>query len=136
MSVASILSQAPAAEVIAHADGLLQALGPIDVMTNRTGIVMLPAHDSVTGVEFFVGEVLVTEAHIRLQTHGVEGYGAVLGRDTQHALAVALLDAALRAGLHVDQIQAFAATQAAQRAAEDAVLLKRVEATRVSMETF
>ncbi len=132
----SIFTQAPAVAVIQQADALLPELGPIEVLLNRTGIVMLPANDSVQGVTFHLGEVLVAEAHIRAADHAVEGYGAVIGRDTRHALAVAVLDAAMRANICVDAIKSFAEAQHALLNAADADLLKKVEATRVLMETF
>ena len=65
-----------------------------------------------------------------------EGYGACLGRDLQQALAIALLDAALRADIETQKIQAFIAAQATQQHQADEDLLRQVETTRVEMETF
>lgn len=132
----SILSRAPASDVKALADLLLPALGPVEVLQNRTGIVMLPATDSVQGTRFHVGEVLIAEAHVRLTQHAIEGYGACIGRDVQHALAIALLDAALHANQQVEPIQHFVHTQQAALTQADAVLMRQVAATRVAMETF
>jgi alpha-D-ribose 1-methylphosphonate 5-triphosphate synthase subunit PhnG len=130
----SILSQAPAQQVKQFADDLLPLLGAVEVLQNRTGLIMLPATDSVQGTAFYLGEVLIAEAHVRLAD--VEGYGACLGRDLQHALAVAILDAALRAGQQTDQIATFVDEQGRALAAADDQLLRAVEATRVEMETF
>lgn len=130
----SILSQAPAQQVKQFADDLVPQLGSIEVLQNRTGLVMLPATDSVQGTAFYLGEVLLAEAHVRLGS--AEGYGACLGRDLEHALAVAILDAAISAGRQADRIAAFVKEQGHALAAADEQLLRAVEATRVEMETF
>lgn len=133
------LSQSPAAEVIALADDVLASLRDVQVVQNRTGIVMLPYRDSAKGVIFHLGEALMAEAHVRITLPAgreVEGYGACLGRDVRHALAIAVLDAALRGGVDVERIEAFVAARAAALDAQDAALLAKVEATRVAMETF
>lgn len=132
----SILSQAPADKVKALAENLLPHLGAIDVIENRTGLVMLPYTDSAKGITFYLAEVLIAEARVRLSDHAAEGYAACLGRDTQQALAVALLEAALRAGLCQTEIDAFITSQAAELAALDKQLLQQVETTRVNLETF
>lgn len=132
----SVLSRAPANEVKALADLLLPALGKVEVLQNRTGIVMLPATDSVKGTRFHLGEVLIAEARVRLAQYAAEGYGACIGRDVQHALAMAILDAALRANQQTTRIQQFVQVQRASLAQADAALMQQVEATRVEMETF
>ena len=114
-----------------------ESANPVQVLQNRTGIVMLPYTDSVKGIQFHIGEVLMAEAHVRLNLISpVEGYGACMGRDLQQALAIALLDAALRANIHADAIHAFVSAHAAQLQRADDALLHKVEATRVEMETF
>jgi len=135
----STLSRAPAAEVIALADAVLPRFGDVQVMQNRTGIAMLPYRDSAKGVIFHLGEVLMAEAHVRAALPSgrvVEGYGACLGRDTQHALAMAVLDAALRGGVEAERIEAFVVEHAAVLDAQDQTLQAKVEATRLEMETF
>ena len=122
--------------VKAFTELLLPVLGPIDVLRNRTGIVMLPATDSVQGTRFHMGEVLMAEAHIRLRDHATEGYGVCVGRDVQHALAVAILDATLRADLQTATVQQFVESQRATLIETDAALMRQVESTRVEMETF
>ena len=139
----SILSQTPADAVKELAEDILSLLEPlttVHVLQNRTGIVMLPYTDSVKGIVFHVGEVLMAEAHVRLDLHAsstaVEGYGACMGRDLQQALAIALLDAALRGNVHAEAINIFVMTQAAILQRADEALMNQVEATRVEMETF
>lgn len=135
----SVLSRASAQEVIALADVILPHFQAVRVITNRTGIAMLPYHDSAKGVIFHLGEILMAEARIRVVTPAgceAEGYGACLGRDTRHALAMAVLDVALRSGVEAERIEAFVAHHAAVLDAQARDLLARVEATRVNMETF
>jgi alpha-D-ribose 1-methylphosphonate 5-triphosphate synthase subunit PhnG len=130
----SVLAQAPADSVKTFADSLLPRLGDVEVLTNRTGLVMLPYTDTVQGSTFHLGEVLVAEARVRIGEQ--EGYGSVLGRDLQQALAVAVLDTAVQSNLLVDKIMAFVNAEAKTQAAAQELLLRQVEATRVEMETF
>jgi alpha-D-ribose 1-methylphosphonate 5-triphosphate synthase subunit PhnG len=114
----------------------LPALEPLglEVLENRTGLVMLPSTDTAKGSRFHLGEVLASESRVRLA--GVEGYAVCLGRDLEHSLAVAILDAALQTGLEIELIQTFVRQQAEKLEAADQALLRRVEQTRVEMETF
>jgi alpha-D-ribose 1-methylphosphonate 5-triphosphate synthase subunit PhnG len=134
----SVLSQAPADAVKALAEEILPSVEPITVLTNRTGLVMLPYTDNAKGTIFHLGEVLVAEAHIRLGVDecGVEGYGMCLGRDLVQAMAIAVLDAAVTANSNVDTIMAFVSAHTARLAAADDQLLCSVESTRVEMQTF
>ncbi len=133
----NILTHAPAPQVKALADELLPALeqsGNLEVVQNRTGLVMLPARDTVHGTLFHLGEVLVAEAEVR--QNSFVGYGAVLGRDLEQALAVALLDLAWQTEIAPERLSQFLeAAHSAQLAAHN-LLFSKVEATRVQMETF
>lgn len=131
----TILTHAPADAVKALAEDVIPHLGEITVLQNRTGLVMLPYTDSSKGTVFHLGELLVAEGHIRIG-NGTEGYGMVTGRDLQLALGIALLDAAITGDIMKDKIMAFIAEQAAAQAKADEDLLKKVESTRVEMETF
>lgn len=131
----TILTHAPAAAVKALAEETLPSLGDVQVLINRTGLVMLPYTDSAEGTIFHLGEVLVSEAHIELAS-GVQGYALCTGRDLVQSLAIAVLDAALTANIQTEKLQAFLQEQAQLQAAADDVLLRKVEATRVEMETF
>lgn len=130
----SVLARVPAETVKQFAEALLPELGAVTVVTNRTGLVMLPLHEPAQGAAFYLGEVLVSEAHVRLDQ--AEGYAACLGRDLQQALAIALLDAAYTSGRAHASIAAFVAAQAEQQKQADTHLLRQVAATRVNMETF
>lgn len=131
----TVLTHAPADVVKALAEAVLPELGEIKVLINRTGLIMLPYTDSAEGVVFHLGEVLVSEAHVEIRG-GAQGYAVCAGRDLVQALAVALLDAALTAGIQSARIHAFLDTQAREQAQADDLLLRKVEATRVEMETF
>jgi alpha-D-ribose 1-methylphosphonate 5-triphosphate synthase subunit PhnG len=62
----------------------------------RKGLVMLRVQETVANSQFNAGEILVTE--VRLELDGQFGFGMVTGDRPRHALAVALIDAALRKG--------------------------------------
>ena len=136
----SVLARADAAALKAEAEAVLPLLGELDVIQSRTGLVMLPMRDPVQGTEFHLGEVLVAEAHIRLPGpgphQGTEGYGMIIGRDLERAMAMALLDAALQSGIAADRIHAFITAQRAAQEDDDRETLRRIAATRVDMETF
>lgn len=130
----SILSRAVVDEVKHFADTLIPLLDTIEVVSNRTGLVMVPMMDSAQGATFYLGEVLIAEAHVRVGD--AEGYGACLGRDLEQALAMALIDAAVVAGTAREQIEAFIRVQADLLDAAERTLMEQIEATRVEMETF
>ncbi|QBD76379.1 phosphonate C-P lyase system protein PhnG [Ktedonosporobacter rubrisoli] len=62
----------------------------------RQGLVMLKVRETVADSQFYAGEVLVTE--VKLELDGQFGFGMVIGDSPRHAMAVALVDAALRKG--------------------------------------
>jgi alpha-D-ribose 1-methylphosphonate 5-triphosphate synthase subunit PhnG len=132
----SVLTLAPANEVKQFAESILERLGAISVLQNRTGLVMLPYRDTAQGSAFYLGEVLVAEAHVKLESHNTEGYAICTGRDLEQALAIALLDAALQTNLEKSSIEAFLSEQQQRQQIADDLLFKQVESTRVVMETF
>lgn len=131
----TILTHSPSDTVKQMAEAVIPALGQITVLKNQTGLVMVPYTDSAQGTTFHLGEVLVAEGHLRIES-GAEGYGMVLGRDVELAMAVAVLDAALMAGIMIDDITAFLVEQQQAQQAADEATLRKVESTRVEMETF
>lgn len=130
----STLARADAGRLKAFAETLLADLGDIDVLQSRSGLVMLPMRDTAQGVAFHLGEVLVSEAHIR--SGGAQGYGMRRGHDLEASMAMALVDLAVTRGIQADRCEAFCRDEADVQTAEDAATLRRVEATRVNMETF
>ncbi len=133
----AILTQAAAQEVKALAEELLPLLeqhAPLEVTQNRTGLVMLPYRDTVHGTLFHLGEVLIAEAQVR--QNNLLGYGMVLGRDLEQALAVALLDLAFQAGIGLERLNRFLEAAQSEQTHVHNQLFAKVDATRVQMETF
>ena len=130
----STLSRVDAEMLKSFAEPLIADLGDIEVIENRTGRVMLPMADTAQGTHFHLGEVLVSEA--RISAAGQDGYGMRRGRDLSAAMAMALVDVAVAAGVKTADISAFMEKAEAALQAEEHDRLTRVEATRVDMETF
>ncbi len=130
----SILARADGERLKSFAETLIPLLGDIDVLENRTGLVMLPMRDTAQGTNFHLGEVLVSEA--RIVANGQEAYGMRRGRDLEAAMAMALVDLAVASGIALDGCTDFLDQEAAAQDAADTDCLRRVEATRVEMETF
>ena len=112
------------------------SLGDISIVSPPTlGMVMARAIDGAQGETFNLGEVLVSEA--RVSVGGVPGWGMVLGRRRDHALAMAVVDASLEAGHRrrpaAERLlrRALAMAQAHQNEEQ-----QRVADTRVHFETF
>ncbi len=117
------------------AETLLLNMGDITVVANRTGLVMLPMRDTVQNVDFHLGEVLVSEAHIT-DPAGHTGYGMVTGRDLERAMAMAVIDLSIASRGRDAATNSFLAEEKAHQTNIDAERMRQVEATRVEMETF
>ena len=130
----SVLARADATKLKSFAETLIPDLGEIEVLQSQSGLVMLPMRDTAKGVAFHLGEVLMSEAHIRKGE--AQGYGMRRGHDLEASMAMALVDLAMATDVHASDCKAFCDMQAdaLQKADED--VLRRVEATRVNMETF
>ncbi|MGR3436238.1 MAG: phosphonate C-P lyase system protein PhnG [Shimia sp.] len=128
------LARADAGRLKALAEDVLPHLGDLEVIENRTGLVMLPMRDTAQGTVFHLGEALVSEAHLRGGGH--EGYGMRIGRDLEAAMAMAVVDLARTRGVATEACAAFLEDEARALATADAETLRRVAATRVDMETF
>lgn len=118
----------------ALAERLIGDLPEIAVHENRSGLVMLPMRDTAQGTHFHLGEVLVSEA--RIAAAGQIGYGMCRGRDLEAAMAMAVVDLAVALGVLHQEISDFLGSEAQAQAQTDHETLRRVEATRVDMETF
>lgn len=128
------LARANAARLKAFAETLIADLGDIEVLQSRSGLVMLPMRDTAQGVAFHLGEVLMSEAHIRKA--GVDGYGMRRGHDLEASMAMALVDLAIASDVRTTDCAAFCAEEATALETQDVDVMQRVEATRVNMETF
>jgi alpha-D-ribose 1-methylphosphonate 5-triphosphate synthase subunit PhnG len=128
------LSRADPARLKAFAETLIPDLGAIDVLQSRTGLVMLPMRDTAQGTVFHLGEVLVSEAHVR--GADAEGYGLCRGHDLEASMAMALVDLALVSGVQRNACAAFLAEEAHAQTDAESDRLRKIAATRVDMETF
>lgn len=131
-----ILARSRPEAIKAFAETHIDDLGTIEVVVSRTGLAMLPYVDTVQNTAFHLGEVLMSEAHIRLPERGVEGYGAVIGRDLEQSMAMAVIDACMAAGTGLAEIETFLADEQRLQMQADEIRLRKVESTRVRMETF
>ena len=128
------LARADAARLKAFAETLIADLGDIEVLHSRSGLVMLPMRDTAGGVAFHLGEVLMSEAHIR--KGDTAGYGMRRGHDLEASMAMALVDLAMATDVRAADCAAFCEAESAALRDADEDVLRRVEATRVDMETF
>ncbi|PYG27337.1 MULTISPECIES: phosphonate C-P lyase system protein PhnG [Rhodobacterales] len=133
-AVLSTLARADAERLKAFAEPLIADLPQIEVLENRTGLVMLPMRDTAQGTHFHLGEILMSEARITAGTQ--DGYGMRRGRDLEAVMAMAVIDVAVALGVSTAECLAFLAAEADAQATADHDTLCRVEATRVNMETF
>jgi alpha-D-ribose 1-methylphosphonate 5-triphosphate synthase subunit PhnG len=97
------------------------------------GMVMLQARESVEGIRFNVGEVLVTVALVAIGPH--QGYAMVQGMAHEQALAGAICDAAVEAG-HPASARIIDALRDAERrtAAAQRAAWAHVAGTRVAFD--
>lgn len=128
------LARADIARLKAIAETLILALPEIEVLENRTGLVMLPMRDTAQGTHFHLGEVLVSEA--RITSGGQQGYGMRRGYDLEAAMAMAIVDVAVSLGINHETCATFLRQELDAQEKADHDTLCRVEATRVDMETF
>ena len=133
-TVLSVLARADADRLKDFAEPLISTVPDIAVSDNRTGLVMLPMRDTAQGTHFHLGEVLMSEA--RITGAGQEGYGMRRGRDLEAAMAMAVVDLVIAAGIAHPECAAFLSDEARAHADTDRETLCLVEATRVNMETF
>ena len=130
----SVLARADDARLKEFAETLIPDLGEVEVLQSRSGLVMLPMRDTAGGVAFHLGEVLMSEAHIRKGQ--AQGYGMRRGHDLEASMAMALIDLALTSDVRADDCAAFCDAAAKAQGEADETVLRRIEATRVNMETF
>lgn len=135
-AILELLAQAEPEGLKAAAQNLLPKLGEIEVLASRSGLVMAPMRDTAQGTDFHLGEVLVSQAHIRLREGGAEGYGVIISHDLERAMAMAVLDAAHQGGRGGSDLSDYLAREKSAQRNADHETLRRLEATRVEMETF
>lgn len=128
-------SALPAAELKARAATLAKRYPVTDLTLPETGLGLLQLRDSALNEAYFLGEVPLARAHVRLDiSEGgqAEGAAQVLDDRASLARALAILDAALAACLPGSEIAADLLRQGAARIAEqDAERRALLAATRV-----
>lgn len=99
----------------------------------RRALVMLRVRETVANSLFNAGEVLATE--VKLELDGQFGFGMIIGDSPRRAMAIALVDAALRKGGPVaDQLQHELAELECQLTKRKQHLEALVATTRVDFE--
>ncbi|WP_322493753.1 phosphonate C-P lyase system protein PhnG [Chloroflexus sp.] len=138
LTTSHILSCSPPHLVCALAEQVLERYDR-NAVTFISGprfvLVQLRMIEGVAETVFNGGEILVTET--RLELAGQFGFGMVIGRDPDHATALAVLDAALRmpGDPHADLRPRIAELGQALSAAYER-RFAAAAATRVEFETF
>lgn len=126
-----LIATAPAARVAA----LLPDLPDHHVLRRpETGTVMVRGRSGGTGAPFNLGEITVTRASV--QIGGAVGHGYVQGRDRDHALRAAILDALLQTDAAARMQDTVIAPLAAERQARRDQRAARAAATRVEFFTL
>lgn len=105
------------------------------ILPPTVGMVMVRVTDSAKGEVFNLGEALVTEARVSL--NGTEGWSMVMGNDSTHALAAAIVDAALAEDVAgspalIAELERAAGEQGRRRQVD----WERVAPTRVDFQNF
>ena len=117
------------------ADEVRAAVVVEQTLAPRLGLVLATVRESARQSLFHLGEVLVTEAKVRVA--GVPGLGLIQGRDPDSALDLAVIDAAWSAGLPL--VAAWTARLQSAEADLEAKLDREqasLAATRVEFETL
>lgn len=127
------IAVAQAADLTLLADAVLADTEVAVIRGPTAGMVMLQARESVEGIRFNLGEVLVTEALVAIGVY--QGYALVQGMAHELALAGAICDAAVEAG-HPVTAQILDALHAAEERADAAgrAAWARVASTRVAFD--
>lgn len=101
----------------------------------KTSLVMMKARDSVSNQPFYLGEVLVTECTVSVNQKF--GIGIVVGEQPERAYHMAVIDAAINAGLPVlEQWQDQFASEEARIHAVRQTECARSAQSRVNFDTM
>ncbi len=127
------IAAAEGTTLVAAADAVL-ARHAVTVLRPPTGgAVMMRAFETAEGSVFNLGEVSVTEAEVEIA--GRRGYAMVMGFAPEHALAGAVIDAALEARVEQsDALGAVLRAAVAERAERMAAEWRRLAPTLVSFD--
>lgn len=110
-----ILALAPAERLKRFAETLRPKVGAIDVIQYGSRFAKTPNGPTVQAAPMPEDCALMVEARVYLSDLDVEGYGARMGRDTECALALAVIDAAFRCGIAPADMDRFLRAEAETR---------------------
>lgn len=114
---------------------LMPDLAPHEVLRRpEIGAVMVQGRAGATGARFNLGEMTVTRASVRLAS-GEVGHAWVQGRDKDHALRAAVLDAAMQ-GPDAPTAREIIATLLAEAASARQSRAEKAAATKVAFFTM
>jgi len=99
----------------------------------QVGLLMMAATDSFE-TDFYVGEILVTEAEVEYK--GIVGYGMVIGQEPERALLISILDAILRSNdvESINRIEKFLMQKQNEIAVSHEIEKRLIAKTKVSFE--
>lgn len=128
-----LLARADRDTLIHLADACLRECEVSTLSGPQLGTVLLQVREPVERRRFYLGDVLVTEARLRLGEH--EGWAMRLGDDPEATVAAAVCDAACQAGTsHRDDILELCARTRAELAAHRSAEVADIAATAVEFE--
>lgn len=131
----STLAVADDTSVRRLAERILAAAHEVEVVRPATAATMLiELTESVQHQPFYLGEVVVSEATVRVD--GCRGDAVVIGHDLERALAAAVCDAAAEAGVLAEEVEDLVARTQAAVAASRTEESNAVASTRVSFEVI
>jgi hypothetical protein len=111
----SILASVPAGRLKTFAELLVPKVGAIEVIQYGTLIAKKPQGPLAQLTRPCDDDLSMVEARVYLSDLDVEGYGARMGRDTECALALAVIDAAFRCGIAPADMDRFLRAEAEAR---------------------
>ena len=91
-----LIARADSERICEIAERILEDTTVEVIKKPSSGMIMMRFRDTAEKCIFNLGEVLVTEAEVRIDEE--LGYAMVMGRDPETALAGAILDAAVESG--------------------------------------
>lgn len=123
-------------DVLSATAELILAAAPTTTVVRgpRTATMLVELTESVQEQPFHVGEVVVSEAEVRVEGHA--GHGLVVGDDIERALAAAVCDAAAEAGVLLADVEALVRSTEERVRRERAARVRRVAGTRVTMDVI
>ncbi len=130
--ISKILARAGREEVKRLADEIKAAYSPVIVKAPEKSLTMVRLRDPVQECQFYLGEVIVSEAIVDLD--GVKGMAVLMGDDFDKVLDMALIDAACNKGVfqRYDQLEELERRQSVQLEKENAMFMK----TMVSFQSM